>query len=86
MSGLYSSRSGRGAICAPSSYSSRKRSGGRAGRLSRFCASSVGRGVLGAFSALCLLGLGLAASPDGRGLLVGVVLIALLGGAARGAP
>ena len=42
--------------------------------------------MVGAFSALCLLGLGLAASPDGRGLLVGVVLIALLGGAARGAP
>lgn len=80
---LQSSQHGQDATVA---CPTRKAAVRRPGRMSGFLLHPVARGLLLAFSAVCLLGLGLTAMPDGRGLLVGVVLIGLLGGVARGAP
>ena len=64
-------------------WSARKRTGRRAGRVSRLLVHPAARGLLGAFSALCLVGLGLTAMPDGRGLIVGIALVLLMAGCAR---
>ena len=65
-------------VCSP-----RKRLVCHPGRASRLLALPVVRGLLAAFSVLCFIGLGLAALPDGRGLLVGIALCLLLAGCAR---
>lgn len=66
--------------------SGRKSSAYPSGRASSIFASSGWVALAVAFSTVCLFALGLAAYPDGRGLIVGLLLCALFGRLVRGGP